>query len=289
MGEQALGYGYVGLGEMGGAMCGNLLGHGEAVTVFDLDPAAVQRQVDAGAAVAASVADLARASDVVSICVPADAHVRAVMTGPDGIEAGAHDGLTVLIHSTVHPDTMREMHELGARWGVSVHDCCVTGGEVGAKAGELALFVSRAEDLSDRARHLLDIYGTLLIPTGPPGSGAAVKIGNNVLTFAMQAAVHAALQLVEAQGASRDVLLEAWRHNEQLSPIIERFLVLFDFGPDVLAGMSDYLSNVVSIEQKDLELALDLGEGTPAGPSPVVAAVRDQLPVVFGLRERPGP
>lgn len=283
-----MGYGYIGLGEMGGAMCGNLLAHGEDVTVFDLDAAAVQRQVAAGATAAASVAELARTCDVVSICVPADDHVRAVMSGPDGIGAGAHAGLTVLIHSTVHPDTMREMHQLGASWGVGVHDCCVTGGEVGAKAGELALFVSDAGALPERARHLLDVYGTLTIPTGPPGSGAAVKVGNNVLTFAMQAAVHAALQLVEAQGASRDALLDAWRHNEQLSPIIERFLVLFDFGPEVLAGMTDYLSNVVSIEQKDMTLALELGEGTPAGPSPVVGAVRDQLPVVFGLQRRPG-
>lgn len=278
-----MGYGYIGLGEMGGAMCARLLDCGEAVTVFDVDAAAVDRQVAAGATAARSAAEVAGSSDVVSICVPADEHVHAVLTGPDGVVDGARNGLTVLIHSTVRPQTVRDLHEWGRARGIAVHDCCVTGGEAGARAGELALFVSDADTLSERARSLLQLYGSLVIPTGGPGSGAAVKVAHNVLTFAMQAAVHAALELVDAEGVARDPLLRAWRHNQQLSPIIERFLVLFDLGPEARAGLRDYLTKVVAIEQKDLALALELGARAPAGPSPVVAAVADQLPVVFGV------
>ena len=54
------------------------------------------------------------------------------------------------------------------------------------------------------------------------------------------------------------------------------------FPPEALRGMADYLSNVVAIAQKDLDLALALGEGTPRGPSPAVAAIRDHVPAVFG-------
>jgi 3-hydroxyisobutyrate dehydrogenase-like beta-hydroxyacid dehydrogenase len=229
------------------------------------------------------VAELAGGCDAVSICMPAYEHVRRDMWGPDGIDGGEHPALTVLIHSTVHPDTMREMHALGAAWDVAVHDACVTGGEVAAKEGSLAIFVSEVDRLSPRARHALEVYGERIIDTGPPGSGAAVKIGVNVKTFAEQAAVAAAFELVSAQGASTDALVEAWRHNEQYPPMIDRFSALLGFSPEALAGMRGYLSNVVSIEQKDLSLALDLGQGTRSGPSPVIAAVRDQLPVVFGI------
>jgi 3-hydroxyisobutyrate dehydrogenase-like beta-hydroxyacid dehydrogenase len=57
----------------------SMLRVGLQVTVFDLDPEPLQAIVDQGAVGATSVAELARSSDVVGICVPADAHVRAVL------------------------------------------------------------------------------------------------------------------------------------------------------------------------------------------------------------------
>ena len=275
--------GYVGLGEMGSAMCRRLLDTGHSVTVFDLDDAAVASMVERGAREATSAAEVATRAEVLSICVPADHHVLAVMSGVDGVDGGANDGLTVLIHSTVHPDTMRAAHALAEPWGVSVHDACVAGGDQAALAGELVLFVSELDALSAPARSVVETYGSRVIDTGPPGSGAAVKIGVNVMTYAQQTALCAAFELVAAQGASTDALVEAWRHNGQFGPIIERFSALMGFPVASLAGMTDYLSNVVSIAQKDLALASALGEGTPRGPSPVVSAISDHLPAVFGL------
>lgn len=271
--------GYIGLGEMGRAMCSRLVTAGRAVTVFDLDTAAVESAVAQGATAAASAAEVARRCDVVSICVPADHHVVAVL---DAMEPGVHPGLTVLVHSTVHPDTMRACAERAAGWGVDLHDACVAGGDAAARVGELVMFVSGLGDVAPRVREVLDLYSNRLIDTGPAGSGAAVKIGVNVMTYAQQAALVAAFELVAHHGASTDALVEAWRHNGQFGPVIERFSALMAFPPEALAGMADYLRNVVSIAQKDLDLALALGEGTPRGPSPVVAAVRDHMPVIFG-------
>jgi len=276
-------YGYVGLGEMGGAMCRHLLRSGGDVIAFDPAAAAMTRAIEAGADGATSAADVARASDVVSICVPAADHVEAVMSGPDGIEGGAHDGLTVLIHSTVHPDTMRAARDLAAPWGVAVHDANVAGGETAADDGTLVVFVGELGSLPPRAREVIEIYGDHIIDAGPVGSGAAIKIGVNVMTYAQQAAATAAYELVDHQGASTDALLEAWRHNGQAGPIIERFIPMAAMSRDDVAGMADYLANVVAIEQKDLDLALALGDGTDRGPSPVVAAIRDHLPTVFRI------
>ena len=281
MTETAKQYGYIGLGEMGGAMCRRLVGTGADVVVFDASPAALDQAVADGAIAATSSAEVASACDVVSICVPAAEHIEAVMNGPQGIEAGAHDDLTVLIHSTVHPDTMRAARDRAREWDVAVHDACVAGGGVAAEAGHLVLFVGDLDGLAPDAREAVDTYGSLVIDAGPVGSGAAIKIGVNVMTYAQQAAAVAAVELVAAQGASADALAAAWRHNGQLAPTLEQFLPLAAMSRDDAAGLADYLQNVVSIAEKDLDLAFELGEGTGRGPSPVVAAIREYLPTVF--------
>ncbi len=78
-------YGYIGLGDMGSAMAGHLLSTGATVAVFDLNPAAVERAIAQGADACDSAAEVATASDVVSVCVPAAEHVEAVIAGPGGI------------------------------------------------------------------------------------------------------------------------------------------------------------------------------------------------------------
>ena len=279
-------YGYIGLGDMGAAMAGHLLSTGATVTVFDLDAGAVERAVDQGAHAATSSAEVARASDVVSICVPAADHVEAVMTGPDGIGEGAHDGLSVLIHSTVHPDTMTWARDTAAPWRVEVFDACVAGGGAAADDGELAIFAGGTDDMTPSARALLDVYGSKVIAAGPVGSGAALKIGVNVMTYAQQAAAAAAFEVVEGAGAETDALVEAWRHTGQLGTLTERFLPMLGISPaEVHGDLRTYLQSTVSIAQKDLELALALCADDPRGVAPVVDAVHDAMPSVFGVRD----
>ena len=62
-----------------------------------------------------------------------------MLSGPGGIVEGAHDGLCVLIHSTVHPDTVLAARDMAAEWGVSVFDACVAGGADNARAGSLTV------------------------------------------------------------------------------------------------------------------------------------------------------
>ncbi|MFA9563607.1 MAG: NAD(P)-dependent oxidoreductase [Acidimicrobiales bacterium] len=277
-------YGYIGLGDMGSAMAGHLLSTGAAVTVFDLDAAAVERAVAQGGTAADSAGDVAASSDLVSICVPAAVHIEAVMTGPGGIAEGAHDGLTLLIHSTVHPDTMTWARDTAAPWGVSVFDACVAGGGAAADEGELAVFAGGTDEMPAAARDLLDVYGSKVIAAGPVGSGAALKIGVNVMTYAQQAAAAASFELVEGAGADTDALVEAWRHTGQLGALTERFLPMLSFAPsDIQGDLRTYLQSTVSIAQKDLELALAMCRPDPRNVAPVVSAVHDAMPAVFGV------
>ena len=224
-------YGYIGLGMMGSAMTQRLASTGRTVHVFDLDSAVVDTAVEQGATAMTSAADVAAASDIVSICVPAASHIEAVLTGDGGIEDGAHEGLRLLIHSTVHPDTVIAAAATAAPWGVKVFDVCVTGGADGARDGELALFVGGIDEMDAETRALLDVFGTKLISGGGIGTGAALKIGVNVMTYMQQAAARIAFRLMDEVGADPAGLVDAWKHTGQLGSLTEKFLTLLSFSP----------------------------------------------------------
>ncbi len=257
-------YGYVGLGMMGSAMTEHLLSTGASVTVFDLDPATVEVAVDQGATAATSPAAVAQQSDIVSVCVPAAHHVEAVVTGDAGIIHGAHDGLTVLIHSTVHPDTITSARDAVADAGVSVFDVSVAGGKDAAKAGELALFVGGLEEMNAEAQALLDIYGTKVISGGGVGTGAAVKIGVNIMTYMQQAAARIAFLLVEQHDTATEGLVDAWKHTGQLGKLTEQFLGLLELPQEFIdEHLRTSLEGTSGLAVKDTELALQLGTLDP--------------------------
>ncbi|MDH3704595.1 MAG: NAD(P)-dependent oxidoreductase [Acidimicrobiia bacterium] len=270
-------HGYIGLGAMGAAMCRHQLDQGLELVVHDIDAHAVAGLVEQGARAAASAAEVAEACDLIEICVPAAAHIEAVVDGPGGIAETARPGTTLLIHSTVHPDTMRSVADRAGAWHGASHDVCVGGGTVNAEQGTLVLFVGGLADLSPAARELLDVVGSDVIDAGSVGAGAAVKIGFNVMTYSQFAAARTALALVEAHGAAPDDLVEAWRHAGQLGALTERALPLFSMTPDVVEqfGMTDDMRTNVDIARKDLDLAQQVGRA--GGPTDGYLAALSQL------------
>ena len=279
-------FGYVGLGMMGSAMAENLIRRGGApVTVHDIDPAAVEAAAALGAEAVASPAEVARASDVVSICVPAAAHIEAVLSGPGGITEGVHDRLSVLIHSTVHPDTVLAARDEAAEWGVPVFDACVAGGADNARAGSLTVLAGGLDDMPAAAREVLDIYAGTLIDAGPVGSGAALKIAVNVMTYAQFAAAAASHDMVAGTGGEPAALLEAWRSMGQLGALTEQYCALLEIPREHIRGeLRTMLETQAGIAAKDLSLALELG-GTRPGASAVLEAVRSAMPAVYNVHE----
>lgn len=276
-------YGYIGLGQMGSAMAGHLLSTGAGLAVFDLDEGAVATAVEQGATSTGSAAEVASASDVVSICVPAARHIEAVMSGAGGIAEGAHDGLTVLIHSTVHPDTITAMRDVAAPWGVPVHDACVAGGVVAAEQGELVIMAGGVADMAPAVVELLGTYGSKLIDGGPVGAGAAIKAGVNVMTYAQNTAAMASWDIVRGSGADTGALVDAWRHIGMLGEITERYLTLLDIPTEAIVGdLRTFQEINASVSRKDLEVALALSGGDPRIGA-VVSALADAVPVVMGV------
>ena len=280
------GYGYIGLGMMGSAMAENLIRHGSGpVTVHDIDPAAVDAAVALGAAAAADAAEVARNSDVVSICVPAAAHIEAVLSGPGGIAEGVHDGLCVLIHSTVHPDTVLAARAAATEWGVDVFDACVAGGADNARAGSLTVLAGGLADMPAAAREVLDVYAGTLVDAGPVGAGAVLKIAINVMTYAQFAAAATAHDLVASTGGEPAALLESWRFMGQLGALTEQYCALLEIPAEHIQGeLRTMLETQAGIATKDLSLALEVGRTRP-GAGALLDALGRVMPAVYNVHD----
>ena len=115
-------YGYIGLGMMGSAMAENLIGTGAEVTVYDVDPAAMDAAIALGAAAADSPAEVAAASDAVSVCVPAAEHLDQVLDGPGGLAEKASGSLGGLAEENRGgPDGLAAERPRGASHSGSLH------------------------------------------------------------------------------------------------------------------------------------------------------------------------
>lgn len=198
--------GFVGLGNMGSQIARDLVSAGHRMTLFDLDRAALETFADSGARLAASVAEVADASEIVGICVVDDEQVREVVSGAGGLlESGLEAGSIVMVHSTVHPSTVEELAGAALAAGVDLIDVCVSAGPMGKSRLDRVAIVGAGSDTYRRCAEVLNEIGTPVL-VGRPGTASRVKLLNNLLTTATVGTAEAALRIGEQAGIDRRVL-----------------------------------------------------------------------------------
>lgn len=278
--------GVIGLGEIGGGIAGNLLKAGVTLTVCDIREEATAPYRD-GARVAASPRELAGRSEVVFVAVLNDAQVRSVLEGDDGAFAGAAKGCTVVVVSTVATDTVKEMRDSAAPYGVTVVDCGVSGGTQGAADGELVCMVGGSEDEVDRIRPVLNVFSRLVLHMGPPGAGLSAKLARNVVQYGSWLAAQEAQELAESAGVDLLKLGEAIRESDQVIGGAARLILRPTAEPwpaDSDAGLLEFLREKAVMAHKDLDAARALGD--ELGVAMPVAELTDRrCERIFGLPE----
>jgi 3-hydroxyisobutyrate dehydrogenase-like beta-hydroxyacid dehydrogenase len=184
--------GFVGLGNMGSRIARRLIDHGYQLLVYDRDPARVAAVAAQGAAVAASIRELASTVDVILSCLTNDQAVESVYTGREGVFAGARSGTIVLEMSTISPESSRELHRRGARSGVEVMDVAISGSTPAAEQGNLTLLAGGNMELFGAAEPMFQAIAKKYFLLGGPGSGTAMKlVVNTLLGVGMQAIAEA--------------------------------------------------------------------------------------------------
>jgi 3-hydroxyisobutyrate dehydrogenase len=198
--------GFVGVGNMGSPMAHNLLKAGHQLTVFDLNPSAVQQLVDAGAKSAGSPRAAVTEAEFVVTMLPASAHVRSVLTGNDGVLAGIAQGVTIVDSSTIDPASVKEFAALAAAHGNTFVDAPVSGGTGGAAAGTLTFMVGGSAQAFASVKPVLEAMGKNIVHCGEVGTGQIAKICNNLVLGITMAGVSEAMSLGVALGIDPNTL-----------------------------------------------------------------------------------
>ena len=258
MTDTPLRLGYIGLGNIGGPMAGRLAEAGP-ITVFDVATEAVATLVAAGATAAGSIADLARSSDLVSICVRDDQQVRDVVG-----ELLPHlaPGALIAVHSTISPETAAEQAVVCAEQNVILLDAPISGGAPGAQQGRLAIMIGGDRAAYQQAKTALAPAGDMIVHAGEKaGDGTRMKLARNLLHFISFAATAEASRLAEAAGIDIAKLGKVVRHTDAITggagAIMLRDTTAAIDPDDFWYGV---FTHVRSLGEKDLGLALDLAD-----------------------------
>jgi 3-hydroxyisobutyrate dehydrogenase len=203
--------GFIGLGNVGSQLAGNLLRHGVGLTVRDLDPERVAPLVARGARAAASPRALAAAVDVVITCLPSPAICAAVMEGAEGVLAGLGPGALWLEMSTTdHAEVCRLAARVEER-GATALDCPVSGGCHRAASGNISIFAGGTRAAFERALPVLAILGQRILHTGALGSASQLKVLTNYLCTVHLAALAEALTVARVAGLDLNTVYEGIR------------------------------------------------------------------------------
>jgi 3-hydroxyisobutyrate dehydrogenase len=242
--------GFIGLGLMGKPMALRLLVAGYAVTVWNRSRDKTLPLVEKGAQAATSPAAVARASDIVLMCVTDQHAAEEVLFGPEGVAQGGVPGKLVVDFSSIAPASARAFAErLERERGMGLVDAPVSGGTVGAEQGALAIMAGGRPEHVERVRGVVAHLAQRFTRMGDSGAGQATKLCNQVIVGCLFPVIAEAVRLAEAAGVDAKLLPAALKGGFADS------LPLQVFGARMAARQFTPPLGAVSIMLKDLENA----------------------------------
>jgi 3-hydroxyisobutyrate dehydrogenase len=191
--------GFIGIGNMGGAIATRLLERGP-LGVWDMDVGAVQALTQTGAATAESAAALAADCDILLTCLPESKHVRELLFGEQAVAAAMARGTLVADMTTGDPVISREIASSLLDLNIHFVDAPVSGGPMGAQQGTLAIMMGGEADAVARLRPVFEAIFPNLDHVGPVGAGHAMKLANNLLNAICRLATAETVALAAKNG-----------------------------------------------------------------------------------------
>jgi 3-hydroxyisobutyrate dehydrogenase len=196
---------FIGLGNMGAPMAGNLVRAGHEVSGFDLAAAAMATAGSLGVRQAGSVAEALAGAEFIITMLPAGKHVTGLYAT---IVPLAPPGALLVDCSTIDVASARAAHEAAAAAGLASVDAPVSGGVGGAQAGTLTFMAGGEPAAFARAEPVLAQMGRKIVHCGAAGAGQAAKICNNMILGISMIAVSEAFVLAEKLGLSHQALFD---------------------------------------------------------------------------------
>ena len=258
--------GLIGLGLLGSALAERLLGAGKRVVGWDVDPERVAALGQSGGEVAEAGQEVFSACRRVLLSLPSHREVAAVVQSAG---ASLQAGLTIIDTTTGDPASTEKLaRALGDR-GITYLDATISGSSAQVRTGSVALMVGGDAEAFAASSDIFEAIGRQTFHTGPPGTGAKMKLVTNLVLGLNRAALAEGLAFAEALGLDLTMSLAVMRGSAAYSRMMEtkgERMIHADFAPD--ARLSQHL--------KDVRLIVDIGR--QAGlPMPLSAAHRAVL------------
>ena len=191
--------GFIGLGNMGGAIALRLLRAGYPMTVLDLDADKMKGLIKEGANTAASPKEVAERSTIVIASLQPD-NVEEVTCGKNGIQEAKKDGLVFVdLSSTTQELAIKISDSLRVR-GIEMLDAPVSGADIGATNGNLTIFVGGNYAAYHRCLPVLQHVGRMVTYLGKNGNGQIGKRINQMMQAMSELAIYEGMLLAKKMG-----------------------------------------------------------------------------------------
>ena len=252
---------------MGRPMAVNLQAVGARMHVYNRSQQVIDELAATGMTAHSSPRHVAAAAEILIAMLPDTGAVEAVLLGNDGILAGTKPGRLVIDMGTTAVTATRQIAERFAAAGADYVDAPVSGGEVGAKAGTLAIMAGGSAAAIERARPIFAVLGQRFTHVGDSGAGQIAKAANQVIVGLNIGAVAEALTLAQRAGADPRKVRDALRGGFAESRILElhgQRMLDAAFTP----------GGKCTTQRKDLDQALQLATESEL-ELPITALVRD--------------
>ena len=258
--SNTLSVGVIGLGAMGMGMAQSLRRAGHVVNVFDVRTDAAQKFAAVGGVACASLADIAKASDVLVSVVVNAAQTESVLMGDGGAQSGCINhlkpGSVFVMCSTVDPAFSVGLEKTLNAKGLLYIDAPISGGAAKAASGQMTMMTAGTPEAYAKAEPFLNAMAAKVYKLGDcAGAGSKVKIINQLLAGVHIAAAAEAMALGLREGVDPDALYEVITHSAGNSWMFENRMA------HVLAADYTPLS-AVDIFVKDLGLVLDMARAS---------------------------
>ncbi len=272
--------GFIGLGNVGAKLAASLLRNGVDLTVRDLDRAAAEPLLEAGAKWADSPAEMTTNVDMVITCLPSPAISAAVVEADDGILSALQPGQMWAEMSTTDEAEVRRLGALVAAAGGEPIDCPVSGGCHRAATGNIAIFAGCERSTFERALPVLTKMGRRILHTGELGTASVLKVMTNYLATANLITLSEALVTSKAAGMDLATTYEAIRISSGNSFVHETESQI------ILNGSRD-INFTMDLVSKDIGIFQQIAErhDVPLEVSPVLIDIFKDGEQRYGTRE----
>ncbi|MEM7226280.1 MAG: NAD(P)-dependent oxidoreductase [Pseudomonadota bacterium] len=251
-GTSRLSYGFVGLGNLGARLAGNLAQAGFQVCVTDLAPERAGEVVAAGAQWADTAAEAAHGRDAVITCLPSPKISEELLLGSGALLDAMEPGATWIEMSTVDIDAITRLAGVAAERGIDTLEAPVTGGVHRAANGTITVLVGGREEVLEAHRPAFEAMCGPLFHLGDVGAASTIKVITNMLAFDHLIAAAEAMLLAKKAGLDLRQCYEVIRASSGSSVEFESVM------PVILSGTFD-TNFTMELACKDLGIAMRLG------------------------------